>query len=236
MTHICASKLTIIGSDNGLLPDRRQAIVWTNVRILLIGPLGTNSSEILIEIHAFSFKKMHLKMSSGKWWPFCLGLNVLTNCIDQTSNTNSPFTKPPPVMFDEHIRLCMDSVISLLKHWGQDKMAAILQTTVSNAFSWMKMFESCWKFHWGLFVRFELTIFQQWFSSVPSHYLKQWWLVCWRIYASLGLNELKAPSIWWMGVPFHDSLQTLGRGLLIGTIQYLINLQVSNISRTLVGN
>ena len=41
--------------------------------------LGTNLSEMLIEIHTFSFKKMHLKMSSGKWRPFCIGLNVLTN-------------------------------------------------------------------------------------------------------------------------------------------------------------
>ena len=40
--------ITIIGSDNGSFPGRRQAIIWTNVEILLIGPLGTNLSEILI--------------------------------------------------------------------------------------------------------------------------------------------------------------------------------------------
>ena len=77
VTHICVSKLTSIGSDNGLSPGRRQAIIWTNVGILLIRPLGTNFSEILIEIYTFSFKKMHLKISSGKWRPYCLGLNVL---------------------------------------------------------------------------------------------------------------------------------------------------------------
>ena len=77
MTHICVSKLTIIGSDNDLSPERRQAIIWTNAGILLIGPLGTNFSEIFIEIHAFSFKKMHFKMSSAKWRLFGLGLNVL---------------------------------------------------------------------------------------------------------------------------------------------------------------
>ena len=77
MTHICVSKLTISGSDNGLSPDRRQAIIWTNAGILSIGPLGTKLSEILIAIHIFSFTKMHLKMSSGKWRPCCLGLNVL---------------------------------------------------------------------------------------------------------------------------------------------------------------
>ena len=63
-THICDSKLTIIGSDNGLSPGRHQDIIWTNDGILLIGPLGTNFSEILIKIHAFSFKEMYLKMSS----------------------------------------------------------------------------------------------------------------------------------------------------------------------------
>ena len=79
VTHICVGNLTIIGSDNGLSPGRRQAITWTNVGILLIGPLGTNFSEMLIEIHTFSFKKIHLKMSSGKWRSFCLGFNVLTH-------------------------------------------------------------------------------------------------------------------------------------------------------------
>ena len=78
VTHICVSKLTIIGSDNGLSPDRRQAIIWTNAGSLLIGPLGTIFSEIWIEIHTFSFNKIHLKMSSAKWRPLCLGLNVLT--------------------------------------------------------------------------------------------------------------------------------------------------------------
>ena len=76
VTHICVSKLTIIGSDNGLSPDRRQAIIWTIAGILLIGPLGTNFNEILIAIQTFSFKKMHLKMLFGKWRPFCPGLNV----------------------------------------------------------------------------------------------------------------------------------------------------------------
>ena len=77
VTHICISKLTIIGSDNGLSPSRRQAIIWTNAGILLIQPSGTNISEILIEIDVFSFKKMHLKMLSAKCRPFCLNLNVL---------------------------------------------------------------------------------------------------------------------------------------------------------------
>ena len=76
-THICVSKLTIIDSDNGLSPGRRQAIIWNHAGILSIGLLGTNFSEILIAILTFSFKKIRLKVSSAKWRPFCLGLNVL---------------------------------------------------------------------------------------------------------------------------------------------------------------
>ena len=72
------SKLTIIGSDNGLSPGRHQAIIWPNDGILLIWPPGTHFSEMLIEIYTISFKKMHVKMSPEKWRPFCLGLNVLT--------------------------------------------------------------------------------------------------------------------------------------------------------------
>ena len=54
--HICISKLAIVGSDNGLSPDQRQAIIWTNAGILLIGPLGTNlnqNSYIFIRENAF---------------------------------------------------------------------------------------------------------------------------------------------------------------------------------------
>ena len=80
LTHICVSKLTIIGSDNGLLPGQRQAIIWTNPGILLIGHQGTNFSEIQIKIHIFSLKKIHLKMSSGKKKrPFCLCLNEFSH-------------------------------------------------------------------------------------------------------------------------------------------------------------
>ena len=65
-TYICVGKLTIIASDNGLSPGRHQAIIWTNAGILFIGPLGTNFSEIVIEIHTFSVKKIYLKMPSAK--------------------------------------------------------------------------------------------------------------------------------------------------------------------------
>ena len=52
---------------------------------------------------------------------------------------------------------------ALLTHWGRDKMDAIPQTIFSNAFSWMKMYKFRLKFHWSLFPRVQLTIFQHWF-------------------------------------------------------------------------
>ena len=77
VTHICVSKLTSITSDNGFSTGRHQAIIWTNAGILLIGPWGTNFSEILIAIQTCSFKKLLLKTSSAKWRLFCFGLNEL---------------------------------------------------------------------------------------------------------------------------------------------------------------
>ena len=70
-------ELAIIGSENGLVPLWHQAIIWTNDDILLIRPWGTYSNEILFKIQKFSLKKIHLKISFVKWWPFCLGLNML---------------------------------------------------------------------------------------------------------------------------------------------------------------
>ena len=79
--HICVSNLSIICSDNGLMPGWHQAIIWTNAGIMLIQTLASKFIEIIIEIHTFSFKKMPLEMLSGKCPPFCLGLHVLTLTI-----------------------------------------------------------------------------------------------------------------------------------------------------------
>ena len=105
VTHICVSKIIIIGSDNGLSPGRRQAIIWTNAGILLIEPLRTNFSEILIEIHTFSFKKMHLKMSSAKWRLFGRGLNELTQAWHAVS---------PLLMYWSYHSLPLSSMYRLL--------------------------------------------------------------------------------------------------------------------------
>ena len=95
--------------------------------------------------------------------------------------------------------LCSDLV--MLTHWGRDKMADISHTTLSFAFSWMKMLVFRLNFHWSLFLRVQLPIFQHWFrlwlgaGQATSHYLNEWWLVKWRIYASLGPNELTQKAL-----------------------------------------
>ena len=107
VTHICVGKITIIVSNNGLLTERRQAIIWTNAGILLIVPLGTNFSDIITGIQTFSFKKMHLKMLSAKWRPFCLGLNVLMTMARERDVTVIgwwPDDKMPISLPESHMR------------------------------------------------------------------------------------------------------------------------------------
>ena len=87
VTHICIGILTIIGSDNGMSPGRRQAIIRTNAGIWLIGSLGTKFIEISIEFLTSSCKEMCLKVSSAKWRLLCLGLNVWNDTSDPTLAT-----------------------------------------------------------------------------------------------------------------------------------------------------
>ena len=110
----------------------------------------------------------------------------------------SQLTNQPPccvlalnmIKISSLIRLTTDS----LTHWGRDKVDVIFQATFWNGYSWLKMFKFRLKFHWSLFLRFQLTIFQHWFRSADQatrHYLNQKWIIYWRIYASLVLNELR---------------------------------------------
>ena len=87
--HLCVSKLTIIGSDNGLSPGRRQAIVWTIAWILLIGPLGTNFSEISKFIHFHFqgnvFENVVWKMAAILSRPQCV--DITTHTVMQCMGT-----------------------------------------------------------------------------------------------------------------------------------------------------
>ena len=78
--HKCFVNYVTIGSDNGSSPGRCQHNIWTHYDILSIRRRqGTYLNEILFEIQISSFKKIHFKISSGKWQAFCLDPNVITN-------------------------------------------------------------------------------------------------------------------------------------------------------------
>ena len=80
--------LSIHANVNSLRPSdayyfRRWLIAWTGPSHypnhcwnIVNWTLKINFSEIVIKIHTFSFKKIHLKVSSGKWRPLCLDLSV----------------------------------------------------------------------------------------------------------------------------------------------------------------
>ena len=79
LTYLPLVDRVSIDSDNGLTPIQSQTIIWTTAGLLSIGPLGTNSSGILIKIWTFSFEKMRLNILSVKWRPFCPGGAELTH-------------------------------------------------------------------------------------------------------------------------------------------------------------
>ena len=162
--HIFVGKLTNIDSDNGLAPQRRQAIIWTNVGILLIEPLGTNFSEFLIRIHTFSFKKIHLKMSSGKWRPFCVGLNVLTLYTPTQWNWVAGGR-----LYWIHL-VCPSLCLSICQSVNAMTCKALVD---------------------GMFPRASLQFafgFQCQISCAytPSHCLETYWLLCWK---NVNINE-----------------------------------------------
>ena len=72
-THLPLVNQVSIGSDSGLSPIRRQAIILTNTELLSTGPIGTNCIDIFNTNTKLPFTKMHMKMSSDKWRTFYPG-------------------------------------------------------------------------------------------------------------------------------------------------------------------
>ena len=154
MTHICVSKVMIIVSDNGLSPGRRQAIIWTNAGILFIGPLGTNFSEILIKIITFSFKKMRLKVLSGKRRPFCLGLTVLIESKYFAFNYSEKVTEVTDTSSWGCSR-CQTKVLNWLPGKVNQPISVHWYFSLNSFEDWMSWkWKVCTKFEmctWGLF-------------------------------------------------------------------------------------
>ena len=119
MTHVCVSKLTIIGSDNGLSPGWRQAIIWSNAGILLVRNLRNKFHWNYKQNSYIIIKKMHLNVSSEKWWPFCLGFNVLRYvnifCPFSTFKHHTLLKFIPKER--KYIHNCIQSISCLLMTW-----------------------------------------------------------------------------------------------------------------------
>ena len=158
VTHICVSRQTITGSDNGLSPGRHRAIIWTNAGKLLFGPPGTNFSEILIEILTFSFKKMQLKMSSAKRRPFCLGLNVLMITTEAQPHPGNYFHGTLFPEFAYTVKpVCNDHLYNkIYQNWAEllwhmlncDLIRATRQGRATRFFIQKLDYELIWTFLW----------------------------------------------------------------------------------------
>ena len=187
-------EVVIIGSGNDFIPICHQAITWSSADLISV----SFQSKYIIFIQENAFENVFMP----DW----------TKPLPETNDLS-------PIGFlalrdDQFQRKCSwyqyckvslkSTLLKFLPHlteanewtqWGRDKMAAIFQRTFSNAFSWMKIYKFKLRFHWSLFPRVQLTIFQHWFrwwlvaGQATSHYLNQWWLVCWRIYVSFSLKS-----------------------------------------------
>ena len=154
MTHICVSNITIIGSDNGLSPGRRQAIIGTNAGIMLFWHLGTNFNDISIEFHIFSFKKMHFKRSSGKWRPCCLGINVLCGSI----------------LVRWQIQL-LDEVVTKLPNWAWILLPMAKSKSMPRIEKYETVYVQCEK--GGIAELISSPIFRIRLQSLPKHFFNK---------------------------------------------------------------
>ena len=88
VTHICVRNLTTIRSDNGMLPCRRQAIIWTKTGIsLIIGFIPKHKLQLNLNRKSSIFiQEKSFAMPSVKLRPFCLGLYVFKKCGEGVSS------------------------------------------------------------------------------------------------------------------------------------------------------
>ena len=81
----------------------------------------------------------------------------------QRNRVKLMFTLPLQHLHSLNIKTFIWKSHKILTHRGRDKIASISQTTFSNVFSWMNVYEFRLRFHRNFFLRFELTILQNWF-------------------------------------------------------------------------
>ena len=179
MTHICVTKLTIIGSDNGWSPDLRRAIIWTNDGTLLIGTLRTNFGEVLSTIHTFSCKKMHLKCrlqngghsvsasmceESRLWVNILFSINSLAAKSEPSVMVKTQFSPNMLVMFSSqmsniHLQLLQMYVLTCFKGNLWVRFSILL---ISFLFARVKLHAFMW------FMLSIYLFYVKWFDLVHS--------------------------------------------------------------------
>ena len=113
---------TSMDSDNGLSPGRRQAIISTNAGILLIGPLGTNLSVIVIEIIIFSLTNLHMKVSSAK----VATILSRPQCVNDNSYMNTYHILQPP----NYLIIVVNRFRYINNQFAKDKCSIPMDMTV----------------------------------------------------------------------------------------------------------
>ena len=172
--HICASDLTTIGWDNGLSPGRRQSIISNSAGILLIGTLGINLNEILLEINIFSLK-IRLKMSCVKLRIFRLRLNVLIHSwVNSIMILSGSLFNLSAWRFASH--RCRDWHILAQTLTTHTELVMLIFNTLSprqnyrhfadDILEYIFLNENIWisiNIHWSMFIRIQTTISDHWF-------------------------------------------------------------------------
>ena len=136
-------------------------------------PPGQNGRYFAI-ILQISFNEFLQRRKSWRMWikKTAERISLFTLVCNIHSSEWSTFAA---VLFTENINTLTST------HWGRDKMSASLQTTFSNAFSGLKLFEFRLKLHWRLSQRVTFTKCQHWFrewldaKQATGQYLNQWW-------------------------------------------------------------
>ena len=145
------------------MPNRQQAIIWTNADLIhwwiyvalwgdklilqvdkVLKPVGLSHCSCLsFRIgHMFTFLVSFLYCFKSALMLLVLFPGIFWSWLPDGFNKES---RPYTVTWRSCNLIFWHCLLTL---WGRDKMTAILQTTLSKAFSWMKMLEFQLNFHW----------------------------------------------------------------------------------------
>ena len=131
--HICVSKLTIIGLDSGWsTPSHYLNQCWNNINLTLGNEFPWNFSDTNI----FSFKKMHLKISSAKvatilYWLQCVKLSSLSDTYD-FAQWNHQWLRQRLVTCSPPTPFWINTDISSVENSKQNTLISTEETALEN--------------------------------------------------------------------------------------------------------